>query len=44
MREIPYDRIPSWSGVHTFDALDRPLSSYVYATERFIHIEGIRVW
>lgn len=27
---------------HTNDALDRPLSSYNYATERFIHIEGVR--
>ena len=29
---------------HTFDALDRPLSSYIYDTERFIHMEGVRVW
>ena len=29
---------------HTFDALDRPLSSYIYDTERFIHIEGVRIW
>ena len=29
---------------HTFDALDRPLSSYVYDTARFLHIEGIRTW
>jgi hypothetical protein len=27
---------------HTNDALDRPLSSYDYAAERFIHIEGVR--
>ena len=27
---------------HTFDALDRPLSSYVYDGARFIHIEGVR--
>ena len=27
---------------HTNDALDRPLSSYNYAAERFIHIEGVR--
>lgn len=29
---------------HTFDALDRPLSSYVYDTVRFIHIKGVRAW
>lgn len=29
---------------HTFDALDRPLSTYNYETARFIHIEGVRVW
>lgn len=29
---------------HTFDALDRPLSSYVYDTVRFLHIDGVRVW
>ena len=28
---------------HTFDALDRPLSSYVYDIARFLHIEGVRV-
>ena len=28
---------------HTYDALDRPLSSYVYETARFIHIEGVRI-
>ena len=28
---------------HTFDALDRPLSSYDYATARFLHIQGVRV-
>lgn len=27
---------------HTFDALDRPLSSYSYAAARFLHIEGVR--
>lgn len=26
---------------HTYDALDRPLSSYVYETARFLHIEGV---
>ena len=29
---------------HTFDALDRPLSSYVYDTVRFLHIDGVRSW
>lgn len=29
---------------HTFDALDRPLSSYVYDTARFLHIDGVRIW
>ncbi len=29
---------------HTFDAIDRPLSSYSYDTARFIHIEGVRTW
>lgn len=29
---------------HTFDALDRPLSSYTYDTARFIHIDGVRTW
>ncbi len=29
---------------HTFDALDRPLSSYVYDQARFLHINGVRVW
>ena len=27
---------------HTYDTLDRPLSSYVYDTARFLHIEGVR--
>ena len=27
---------------HTYDALDRPLSSYVFARARFLHIEGVR--
>ena len=27
---------------HTYDALDRPLSSYVYDVARFLHIEGVR--
>ena len=29
---------------HTFDALDRPLSSYVFERVRFLHIEGVRQW
>lgn len=29
---------------HTFDALNRPLSSYSAATIRFIHIDGVRIW
>ncbi len=29
---------------HTYDALDRPLSTYRYDTARFIHIDGVRVW
>lgn len=29
---------------HTYDTLDRPLSSYSYQTVRFLHIEGIRTW
>lgn len=29
---------------HTFDALDRPLSSYVYNQARFLHIDGVRTW
>lgn len=29
---------------HTYDALDRPLSSYTYATARFLHIDGVRTW
>jgi len=28
---------------HTFDALDRPLSSYDYDVARFLHIDGVRV-
>lgn len=27
---------------HTDDALDRPLSTYIYETARFIHIDGVR--
>ncbi len=29
---------------HTFDALDRPLSTYIYDKARFLHIEGVRTW
>ena len=29
---------------HTFDALDRPLDSYVYDRVRFLHIVGVRAW
>lgn len=29
---------------HTYDALDRPLSSYTYDMVRFLHIEGVRTW
>lgn len=29
---------------HTYDALDRPLSSYIYEKARFLHIEGVRTW
>lgn len=29
---------------HTFDALDRPLSSYNYGVARFLHIDGVRKW
>lgn len=29
---------------HTYDALDRPLSSYNADQIRFIHIDGVRTW
>lgn len=29
---------------HTYDALDRPLASYIYDVARFIHIDGVRTW
>ena len=29
---------------HTYDTLDRPLSSYNYEEARFLHIEGVRTW
>ena len=28
---------------HSNDALDRPISSYNFATARFLHIEGVNV-
>ncbi|MCH5270217.1 MAG: amidase domain-containing protein [Lachnospiraceae bacterium] len=28
---------------HTYDALDRPLTSYTYELVRFLHIEGVRI-
>ena len=27
---------------HSYDALDRPLDSYTYVSDRFIHLEGVR--
>ena len=29
---------------HTYDALDRPLTSYIFDLVRFLHIEGVRTW
>lgn len=29
---------------HSYDALDRPLSSYDFALLRFLHINGVRKW
>ncbi len=29
---------------HSFDALDRPLETYVFDRARFIHIDGVRTW
>ena len=29
---------------HTFDAIDKPLSSYNFQVARFIHIDGVRLW
>lgn len=29
---------------HTFDALDRPLDTYLYDVARFLHIDGVRTW
>ena len=29
---------------HSYDVLDRPLSTYTYDQARFLHIEGVRTW
>lgn len=29
---------------HSFDALNRPLDSYLFAQARFLHIAGVRKW
>ena len=29
---------------HTYDSLDRPLSTYQYGMARFLHIDGVRTW
>lgn len=29
---------------HTFDAVDRPLDSYLFDTVRYLHIDGVRGW
>lgn len=29
---------------HTYDAYDRPLSSYIFDKVRFLHIDGVRTW
>lgn len=29
---------------HTYDELDRPLSTYIYDRARFLHIDGVRTW
>ena len=29
---------------HSYDALDKPLDSYVYHNARFLHIDGVRAW
>ena len=29
---------------HSYDAINKPLSSYVYEHHRFVHIEGVRIW
>lgn len=29
---------------HTYDALDRPLSAYIYDVVRFLHIDSVRTW
>ena len=32
------------TAAHTYDVLDKPLSSYNYEKLRFLHIEGVRTW
>lgn len=32
------------TAAHTYDALDKPLSSYNYDIVRFLHIDGVRTW
>lgn len=32
------------TAAHTYDALDKPLSSYNYEKVRFLHIDGVRTW
>lgn len=29
---------------HTYDALDAPLSGYLYDRARFLHVQGVRAW
>ena len=29
---------------HSYDALDRPLDSYLSYSKRFLHVEGVRTW
>lgn len=29
---------------HSYDVLDKPLSSYQYSKIRFLHIDGVRTW
>ena len=35
---------PLLVAAHTYDALERPLASYVYEQARFLHMEGVRDW
>ena len=32
------------TAAHTYDALEKPLSSYSYEKVRFLHIDGVRTW